>query len=55
MFERALRGQRHSADVTAESEAGTGDEALRRMGFREEHRLTWMTVGLTPTGRGTVG
>jgi hypothetical protein len=49
LLEQALRGQRHAA-VVVETEAGAGDEALVRLGFREDHRLTWMTIGMTPAG-----
>jgi ribosomal protein S18 acetylase RimI-like enzyme len=54
LLEQALRGHWRQGTVVVESEAGEGDEALRRLGFREEHRLTWMTIGLTPTGRARV-
>ena len=50
LLEQAL-GRHRRAAVVVESDAGAGDEALLRLGFREEHRLTWMTIGLAPAGR----
>lgn len=50
LLEQALRGQRHAPVV--ETEAGAGDEALVRLGFREDHRLTWMRIGTTAAGGG---
>ncbi|HLE23995.1 MAG TPA: GNAT family N-acetyltransferase [Anaerolineales bacterium] len=50
LLELALRGHHHAA-VVVETEAGAGDEALLRLGFREDHRLLWMRIGLTPAGR----
>ena len=47
LLEQALTGHRHGA-VVVEAAAGAGDEALRRLGFREDHRLTWMSLGLQP-------
>jgi hypothetical protein len=44
----ALHGRRRW-EVVIESEAGEGDEAFRRLGFHEEHRLTWMTLDLAMT------
>jgi ribosomal protein S18 acetylase RimI-like enzyme len=50
LLAQALRGHRRAAG-TVESAAGDGEAALGRLGFREDHRLTWMTITLTPAGR----
>jgi ribosomal protein S18 acetylase RimI-like enzyme len=49
LLEGALHGRRRW-EVVIESEAGEGDEAFRRLGFHEEHRLTWMTLDLALAG-----
>jgi len=50
LVELALRGRPPGGAVVLESQAGEADEPLRHLGFREEHRLTWMTIGLGATG-----
>jgi hypothetical protein len=54
LLERAFAGYRRGGGTSVECDAGDSDEALRRMGFREEHRLTWMTSGSMGAGTGPV-
>jgi ribosomal protein S18 acetylase RimI-like enzyme len=52
LLERALAGYRRGGMTAVECDEGDSDDVLRRMGFREEHRLTWMTSGSSGAGPG---